>query len=83
MALGDSRRLTDLDLPQQDPFSTQPVRVGRPKTGHPAPTGGVERFLITGRPMLPGTCSQLVPPQPAHCQHLLDCYSLVCVVRHQ
>ena len=66
MALGEIQRLTDLDLPQQDPFSTHLIRVGGLKTGHPAPAGGVEHFLITGWPMPQGTsCSQSVGSTPA------------------
>jgi len=68
VALGETQRLTDLDLAQQDPFSKQAVRVGVLKTGHPAPIGSVEHFLVTGWPVLQGiSCSQSVPLQPAHC----------------
>lgn len=55
MTLGETQRLTDLDLSQQDPFSTQLIRVGGLKTGHPAPAGAVEHFSVTGWPMPQGT----------------------------
>lgn len=44
MALGETQRLPDLDLPQQDSFSTHLIRVGGLKTGHPAPAGVLNTF---------------------------------------